>query len=79
MNYNGCKPGCITTAVPPLVGYAALQSVLYAAKPEFQPVSGRFVQLINTHPNDNGLHWLCFSNFNCGDGIVNLYDTSGST
>ena len=20
-----------------------------------------------------GLHWICFSNFNCDDGIVNLY------
>ena len=54
-----------------------MQSVLYAAKPEFQPVSGRFVQIINTHPNDGGLHWICFSNFNSDDGIVNLYDSSG--
>ena len=54
-----------------------LQSVLYAGKPEFQPVFGRFVQIINTHPNEGGLHWICFSNFNCDDGIVNLYDSSG--
>ena len=54
-----------------------MQSVLYAAKPEFQPVSARFVQIINTHPNDGGLHWICFSNFNSDDGIVNLYDSSG--
>ena len=33
-----------------------MQSVLYAAKPEFQPVSERFVQIINTHPDDGGLH-----------------------
>ena len=54
-----------------------MQSVIYAAKPEFQPVSGRFVQIINIHPKDGGLHWICFSNFNCDDGIVNLYDSSG--
>ena len=53
-----------------------MQSVLFAAKPEFQPVSGRFVQIINTYPNDEGLHWICFSNFNSDDGIVNLYDSS---
>ena len=54
-----------------------MQSVLYAAKPEFQPVSGRFFQIINIHPKDGGLHLICFSNFNCDDGIVNLYDSSG--
>ena len=41
-----------------------MQSAYYAVKPEFLPVSGRFVQIINTHPNDGGLHWICFSNFN---------------
>ena len=56
-----------------------VQSVLYAAKPEFQPVSGRFIQLINTHPNDGGLHWICRLNFNCDDGIVNFYGSNGST
>ena len=56
-----------------------MQSVLYAAKPEFQPVSGSFVQLVNTHPNDGGLHWICFSNFNCTDGVVSLYDSAGGT
>ena len=43
-----------------------MQSVLYAAKPEFQPVSGSFVKIIYTYPNesnDGGLHWLCFSNY----------------
>ena len=43
-----------------------MQSVLYAAKPEFQPVSGSFVQIIYTLPNesnDGGLHWICFSNY----------------
>ena len=43
-----------------------MQSVLYAAKPNFQPVSGRFVQIINIHPNesnDGGLHLICFSNY----------------
>ena len=30
-----------------------MQSVLYVAKPEFQPVSGRFVQIINTHLNES--------------------------
>ena len=43
-----------------------MQSVLYVAKPEFQPVSGRFVQIINTHlneSNDGGRHWICFSNY----------------
>lgn len=54
-----------------------MQSVLYAVKPEFPPVSGQFVQLIITNPNDGGLHWICFSNFNCDDGIVNLYELTG--
>ena len=40
-------------------------------------ISGKFVQIINIHPNDGGLHWIQFSNFNCDDGIVNLYDSSG--
>ena len=31
----------------------------------------------STHPNDRGIHWICISNFNCDDGIVNLYDSSG--
>ena len=48
-----------------------MQSVLYAAKPEFQPVSGRFAQTINTPPYEGGSHLICFSNFNC-DGIVQL-------
>ena len=42
-----------------------MQSVLYAAKLEFQPASGSFVQIIYTLPNesnDGGLHWICFSN-----------------
>ena len=29
-----------------------MQSVLFAAKPEFQPVSGRYVQIISTQPNE---------------------------
>ena len=33
-----------------------MQSVLYAAKPEFLPVSGQFVQTVNTHLKDGGLH-----------------------
>ena len=53
-----------------------MQSVIYAAKPKFQPVSGRIVQIINTHPNDGGLHWICFSVFNCDYGIINLNDSS---
>lgn len=56
-----------------------MQSVLYAAKPEFQPASGPFVQIVNTHPNDGGLHWVCFSNFNCDAGVVNLYDSAGGS
>ena len=54
-----------------------MQSILYAAKPDFQPASERFVQIINTRPNDGGLHLICFSNYSCDDGIVNLYDSSG--
>ena len=33
----------------------SIQSGLYAVKPEFQPVSGRFVQIINTHLNEGGI------------------------
>ena len=24
-------------------------------------------QIFDTHPNDVGLHWICFSKFNCDD------------
>ena len=36
-------------------------------------------RLFDTHPNDVGLHWICFSKFNCGDEVVNLYDSAGGT
>ena len=32
-----------------------------------------------TNPNDVGLHWICFSKFNCDDDVVNLYDSAGGT
>ena len=37
------------------------------------------VQIFDTHPNDVGLHWICFSKFNCDDEVVNLYDSAGGT
>ena len=37
------------------------------------------VQIFDTHPNDLGLHWICFSKFNCDDVVVNLYDSAGGT
>ena len=52
-----------------------MQSVRCAAKPEFQPALGQFLQIVNTHPNDRGLH----SDFNYDNGIVNLYDSEGGT
>ena len=36
------------------------------------------MQIVDTHPNDVGLHWICFSKFNCDDDVVvNLYDSAG--
>ena len=37
------------------------------------------VQIFDTHPNDVGLHWICFSKFDCDDDDVNLYDSAGDT
>ena len=36
-------------------------------------------RIFDTHPNDVGLHWICFSKFNCDDEVVNLYDSAGGT
>ena len=52
---------------------------IQVSKPELQPVSGPLVQIVNTHPNDGGLHSICFSNFNCNKGVVSLYDSAGGT
>ena len=41
--------------------------------------SNPIVQIFDTHPNDVGLHWICFSKFNCDDDVVNLYDSAGGT
>ena len=35
------------------------------------------VQMVDTHPNDVGLQWICFSKFNCDDDVVILYDSAG--
>ena len=37
------------------------------------------MQIFDTHPNDVGMHWICFSKFNCDDDAVNLYDRAGGT
>ena len=37
------------------------------------------VQIFDTHPNCVGLHWICFSKFNCDDDVVNLYNSAGGT
>ena len=37
------------------------------------------MQIFDTHPNDVGLHWICFPKFNCDDDVVNLYDSAGGT
>ena len=29
--------------------------------------------------DDVGLHWICFSKFDCDDDDVNLYDSAGGT
>ena len=39
----------------------------------------QWYRFFDTHPNDVGLHWICFSKFNCDDDVVNLYDSAGST
>ena len=36
-------------------------------------------RIFDTHPNDVGLHWICFSKFNGDDDVVNLYDSAGGT
>ena len=36
-------------------------------------------RIFDTHPNDVGLHWICFSKFNCDDDVVNLYDSADVT
>ena len=36
-------------------------------------------QIFDTHPNDVGLRWICFSKFNCDNAVVDLYDNAGST
>ena len=41
--------------------------------------SNQIVQIFDTHPNDVGLHWICFSKFNCNNDAVNLYDSAGGT
>ena len=41
--------------------------------------SNQIVQIFDTHPNDVGLHWICFSKFNSDDDVVNLYDSADVT
>ena len=41
--------------------------------------SNPIVQIFDTHSNDVGLHWICFSKFNYDDDVVNLYDSAGGT
>ena len=41
--------------------------------------SNQIVQIFYTHPNDVGLHWICFSKFNSNDDVVNLYDSADVT
>ena len=41
--------------------------------------SNLIVQIVDIHPNDVGMHWICFSKFNCDDDVVNLYDSAGGT
>ena len=41
--------------------------------------SNPVVQIFDTHPNDVGLHWICFSKVNCDDDVVTLYDSAGGT
>ena len=41
--------------------------------------SNLIVQIVDTLPNEVGLHWICFSKFNCDNDVVNLYDIAGGT
>ena len=41
--------------------------------------SNQILQIFDTHPNDVGLHWICFSKFNSDDDVVNLYDIADVT
>ena len=41
--------------------------------------SNPIVQIFDTHSNDVGLHWICFSKFNWDDDVVNLYGSAGGT
>ena len=40
-----------------------LQSCCYAEKPCFRPTTDTFIQILNTHPMDGGLHWVTVATY----------------
>ena len=62
------------TAVPHAGG---LQSCVLAEKPCFSVVRGDMVQILNTHPQSGGMHWLTISTVRCPKDTVNVYDSAG--
>ena len=47
-----------------------------AQKPCFQPTTDTFIQILDTHPKDGGLHWVTVATFeNPVSGAVRLYDS----
>ena len=54
-----------------------LQSCCYAEKPCFQPTTDNFIQILNTHPKDGGLHWVTVATYeNSVSRAVRLYESS---
>ena len=54
-----------------------MQSYCYAEKLCFRPTTDTFtfIQILNTHPKDGGLHWLTVATYeNPVSGAVRLYD-----
>ena len=54
-----------------------LQPCLYAARPCFQYSVSEFIQILNTHPIQKGLHWILLSSFMCPKDTVKIYDSAG--
>ena len=53
-----------------------LQSCCYAEKPCFRPTTDTFIQILNTHPKDGGVHWVTVATYESPvSGAVRLYDS----
>ena len=50
---------------------------MLAEKPCFSVVRVDMVQILNTHPQSGGMHWLTISTVGCPKDTVNIYDSAG--